>query len=132
MIYSSMPILTQPRDGLGALLVWSVLRRDDVRAALRDFGQFRISDFSYHDDIGSCRKKVLRARAKSNPIFAFNLNWLMPFRLYSMGSSAVEILSVPSIQAGQHRIDGRCLPASRGTGNQYHPLGFVHGGEQDR
>ncbi|MNU07091.1 hypothetical protein D3C72_2525320 [compost metagenome] len=41
---------------------------------------------------GSWRRKARSAEAKVSPAFSLTLTWLMPGRLISTGSSAVEIL----------------------------------------
>ncbi len=71
---------------------------------------------------GSWRRKARSAEAKVSPTLLLTLTWLMPGRLISAGSSAVEMLvssRVEDIEAGVQRHG---LAAAGGAGHQDHAL----------
>ena len=51
--------------------------------------------------------------------------WLMPARLNSTGSSAVEMLSVGLVELGERRVERGGLARAGGPGDQHHAVGPV-------
>ena len=60
--------------------------------AVRAVSRSRVSPTS--STSGSCRMKARRAVLKSKPFSRFTWVWVIPLRVYSIGSSTVEMLIV--------------------------------------
>ncbi len=94
-----MPMLRRRETVPGASFVWSVeSTRWPVSAALTAISavsKSRISPTMMMS--GSCRRKLRRAAAKLRPMSSCIWHWLMPKKLNSTGSSAVEMFQATSL-----------------------------------
>jgi len=71
-----------------------------------DLGRFEVANLADHDDVGILPQKRAQSRREVQPDIFMHLNWLMPGRLYSTGSSAVQMLSLKvfSSERAEYRV----------------------------
>ena len=76
--------------------VVGVQRREHQVAGERgldgDLGGLEVADLADHDDVGVLAQEGAQRGGEVQPISSCICTWLMPTRLYSTGSSAVEML----------------------------------------
>ena len=125
MLNGAMPMFIRRVSVVGASLVCSVdSTMWPVCAALiaiSPVSRSRISPTMMMS--GSWRRKALSATAKVRPAFSLTLTWLMPGRLISAGSSAVEMLMPGWLRMLRQVYSDTVLPEPGGAGHQHHAVG---------
>ena len=93
-----------------------------------DLRGLEVADLADHDDVGVLPQEASAgAAAKLSPISSCICTWLMPAKLYSTGSSAVQMFSLIVVELGERRVERRGLARARGPGDQHHAVRPVDG-----